>query len=139
MDGNKQLKKSLDIIDARTDSREILSHARQQADARDFDDVFIVDIDSHIDDISAWPEIMDFIEDPVIREAAGSFSGGTKRGAFHNGTPGLQWQNVWGRIPHGQGLKEEVNDTTERRDIILARRAMDQMGLDYQVVFPNGL
>ena len=42
MDGNKQLRKSLDMIDARTDSREILSHARQQADARDFDDVFIV-------------------------------------------------------------------------------------------------
>ena len=139
MDGSGQKKKSLDIIDARTDSREILSHARQQADARDFDDVFIVDIDSHIDDISAWPEIMDFIEDPVIREAAGSFSGGTKRGAFLNGTPGLQWQNVWGRIPHGQGLKEDVDDTTERREIILARRAMDQMALDYQVVFPNGL
>ncbi len=139
MDGNKQLRKSLDMIDARTDSREILSHARQQADARDFDDVFIVDIDCHIDDGGNWAEIMDFIEDPVIREAAGSFSGGTKRGAFLNGTPGLQWQNVWGRIPHGQGLKEEVDDTTERRDIILARRAMDQMGLDYQVVFPNGL
>ena len=92
MDGSGKKKKSLDIIDARTDSREILSHARQQADARDFDDVFIVDIDSHIDDISAWPEIMDFIEDPVIREAAGSFSGGTKRGAFLNGTPGF-WDN----------------------------------------------
>ena len=105
MAGNKQLRKSLDMIDARPDSRYILSHPRQQADSRDFDDVFIVDIDCHIDDGGNWAEIMDFIEDPVIREAAGSFSGGTKRGAFLNGTPGLQWQNVWGRIPHGQGLK----------------------------------
>ena len=86
-----------------------------------------------------WSEITEFIEDPVLREAANSFGGGTKRGAFMNGTPGLQWQNVFGRIPHGQGLKETVDDTSVRRDVTLARRAMDQMGLDYQVVFPNGL
>ena len=139
MDGGNTSKKTLNIIDAKTDSREILSRARKQADARNFDDVFIVDIDCHIDDNGNWPEITEFIEDPVLREAANSFGGGTKRGAFMNGTPGLQWQNVFGRIPHGQGLKETVDDTSVRRDVALARRAMDQMGLDYQVVFPNGL
>jgi predicted TIM-barrel fold metal-dependent hydrolase len=56
-----------------------------------------------------------------------------------NGEPGLQWQNVWGRIPHGQGLKEEVEDTSVPRQVQLIRRSLDQMGLDYQVVFPNAL
>ena len=66
-------KRTYSQIDDWTDSREILARARQQADQRSFDDVFIVDIDSHISDGGAWPEIMDFVEDPVIREAAFAF------------------------------------------------------------------
>ena len=131
--------RDLSEINSRTDSRDILAHARQQADQRGFDDVFIVDIDSHVDDGGNWPEIMDYIDDPVVREAASSFSDGSKRGAFINGTPGLQWQNVWGRIPHGQGLKESTDDSDVPREIELSRRCMEQMGLDYQVVFPNAL
>ena len=131
--------RDLSEINSRTDSRDILAHARQQADQRGFDDVFIVDIDSHVDDGGNWPEIMDYIDDPVVREAASSFSDGSKRGAFINGTPGLQWQNVWGRIPHGQGLKESTDDSDVPREIELSRRCMEQIGLDYQVVFPNAL
>ena len=42
--------RDLSEIGDRTDSREILAHARQQADRRGFDDVFIVDIDSHVNE-----------------------------------------------------------------------------------------
>ena len=63
-------KRSYGQIDDWTDSRELLARARQQANARNFDDVFIVDIDSHVSDDRNWPEIMDYIEDPVIRDAA---------------------------------------------------------------------
>ena len=126
-------------IDDWTDSRELLANARKQAEERQLDDVFIVDIDSHISDGGNWPEIMDYVEDPVIREAASAFGDGSKRGAFLNGTNGLQWQNVWGRIPHGQGLKEAVEESELSRETILARRCMDQMGLDYQVMFPNAM
>ena len=131
--------RDLSEINSRSDSRDILAHARQQADRRGFDDVFIVDIDSHVDDGGNWPEIMDYIDDPVIREAASSFGDGSKRGAFINGTPGLQWQNVWGRIPHGQGLKESTDGSDVPREIELSRRCIEQMSLDYQVVFPNFL
>ena len=131
--------RDLSEINARTDSREILAHARQQADRRGFDDVFIVDIDSHVDDGGSWPEVMEYVDDPVVREAASSFGDGSKRGAFLNGTAGLQWQNVWGRIPHGQGLKESTEGSDVPREIELARRCMDQMSLDYQVIFPNAL
>ena len=34
-------------IDVATDTREILARARRQADERNFDDLFIVDMDSH--------------------------------------------------------------------------------------------
>lgn len=131
--------RDLSEINARTDSREILAHARQQADRRGFEDVFIVDIDSHVDDGGNWPEVMDYIDDPVIREAASSFGDGSKRGAFLNGTAGMQWQNVWGRIPHGQGLKEPIEASDVPRSIELARRCIDQMSLDYQVIFPNAM
>jgi predicted TIM-barrel fold metal-dependent hydrolase len=126
-------------IDDWTDSRELLARARQQADRRRFDDVFIVDIDSHVSDDKSWPEVMDYIEDPVVHEAASAFGDGSKRGAFLNNTPGLQWQNVWGRIPHGQGLKEKLPETDLPREIVQARRCIDAIGLDYQVLFPNAM
>jgi len=131
--------RDLTQIDDWTDSREILAHARQQADRRGFEDVFIVDIDSHIDDGRGWPQVTEYIEDPVIREAANAFGDGSRRGAFLNNTPGLQWQNVWGRIPHGQGLKEPIEEGDVPRSIELSRRCIGQMSLDYQVMFPNAL
>jgi predicted TIM-barrel fold metal-dependent hydrolase len=139
MDGTNNFKRTFNQINDWTDSREILARARQQADSRNFDDVFIVDIDSHISDGGAWPQVTEYIDDPVIREAANAFGDGSRKGAFLNNTNGLQWQNVWGRIPHGQGLKEKIEDTSVPREITLARRSIEQMGLDYQVVFPNAL
>ena len=90
MDGTNDFKRTFNQIDDWTDSREILARARRQADERNFDDVFIVDIDSHISDGGAWPEVTQYIDDPVIREAANAFGDGSRRGAFINGTPGLQ-------------------------------------------------
>ncbi len=136
---SNDFKRTYGPIDDWTDSRELLARARQQANSRNFDDVFIVDIDSHVGDDKNWPEIMEYIEDPVIHDAAYAFGDGTKRGAFLNNTPGLQWQNVWGRIPHGQGLKEKLEDDGTPREIVLARKCIDEMGLDYQVMFPNAL
>lgn len=136
---SENFKRTYGQIDDWTDSRELLARARQQADKRNFDDVFIVDIDSHVGDDKNWPEIMEYIEDPVIHDAASAFGDGSKRGAFLNNTPGLQWQNVWGRIPHGQGLKEKIEDDGTPREIVLARKCIDEMGLDYQVMFPNAL
>ena len=49
MDGSNSLDDALNRIDDKTDSRIILAKAKQQASKRNFDDVFIVDIDSHKD------------------------------------------------------------------------------------------
>jgi predicted TIM-barrel fold metal-dependent hydrolase len=130
---------ALPVINDRTDSHAILARARQQASDRALDNYFIVDVDSHIGDGAAWPEILSMIENEAVREAAFSFGGGTGRGAFLNDTPGLQWQSVGGRIPHGAGLKEPVEDKSVPREVALSRKAIDSLALDYQVFFPNAL
>ena len=128
--------RDLSEINSRTDSRDILAHARQQADQRGFDDVFIVDIDSHVDDVGNWPEIMDYIDDPVVREAASSFSDGSKRGAFITAPRACSGRMSGAAFPRAraQGIDD---DSDVPREIELSRRCMAQMGLDYQVVFPT--
>ena len=80
MDRKDDFKRTYAQVEAKTDSRELLAHARRQAEQRNFDDVFIVDIDSHVGDVRAWPEITEYIEDPVVREAADTFADGSRRG-----------------------------------------------------------
>ncbi|MFY0610003.1 MAG: amidohydrolase family protein [Hyphomicrobiaceae bacterium] len=135
----KSERKELPIIVAESDTKDILAKARAQADKRGLDDYFIVDVDSHIGETGVWAEVLSFLENDVMRDAVKSFGNGTGRGAFMNDTQGLQWQNVWGRIPHGQGLKEPVSDDSIPRCVTLSRKAMDAMALDYQIFFPNGM
>ena len=136
---SKTSPKELPIIVAESDTKDILAKARLQADKRGLDDYFIVDVDSHIGETGVWAEVMSFLENDAMRDAVKSFGNGTGRGAFMNDTQGLQWQNVWGRIPHGQGLKEPVDDDSIPRCVTLSRKAMDAMSLDYQIFFPNGM
>jgi uncharacterized protein len=130
--------KILPLINDRTDSRDILARARAQASKLGLDDYFIVDVDSHIGDGAAWPEILKYIENDALRDNA-AFYNSAARGAFLNDTPGLQWQSVGGRVPHGAGLKESVDNDGVHREVTLSRRAIEALGLDYQVFFPNAL
>jgi predicted TIM-barrel fold metal-dependent hydrolase len=130
--------KILPLINDRTDSRDILARARSQATQRGLDDYFIVDVDSHIGDGAAWSEILKYVDNEVLRDNA-MFYGAAGRGAYLNDTPGLQWQSVGGRVPHGAGLKEKVDDDGVPREVTLSRRAIDALSLDYQVFFPNAL
>ena len=126
-----------------TDSREILAKARRQAEERNFDDVFIVDIDSHHTETESWRDIITYIDDPVVRQNA-------KEMVFHrSGTPpyglngdlAMRYQDVGGRIPHQAARSEEVGEReleqAGHRDLVLARRAYEAMGIDYQIVFPT--
>ena len=124
-------------IDHYTDTREILANARRQADERGLDDYYIVDVDSHHIETESWAEIIEFIEDPVVREVARekSAAGGAPYGL--NGEPGLRYQDVGGRIPHMSGRKESVASETAHRDIVLARRALESMSIDQMVIFPT--
>lgn len=124
-------------IDHYTDTRAILANARRQADERGLDDYFIVDVDSHHIETESWAEIIEYIEDPVVRQVARekAAAGGAPYGL--NGEPGLRYQDVGGRIPHMSGRKETVVEETVHRDIVLARRALDSMSIDRMVIFPT--
>ena len=129
----------LSVITDVTDSYEILARATRQAAERGLDDYFIVDADSHIGDGLAWAEVLKFVENETVRDAAMFFGGGTGRSAFLNDTPGLQHQHAGGRIPHGAHLREPIADKSVPREVALSRKAMDCMSLDYQVFFPSAL
>lgn len=127
-----------------TDSRDVLAKARKQADDRNFDDVFIVDIDSHHTETESWREIIAYIDDPVVRENA-------REMVFHrSGTPpyglngdlAMRYQDVGGRIPHQAARGEHVDESEIKaagghRDLVLAKRAYEAMGIDVQIVFPT--
>ncbi len=129
----------LSVITDVTDSYEILARATRQAAERGLDKYFIVDADSHIGDGLAWAEVLKFVENETVRDAAMFFGGGTGRSAFLNDTPGLQHQHAGGRIPHGAHQREPIADKSVPREVVLSRKAMDCMALDYQIFFPSAL
>jgi predicted TIM-barrel fold metal-dependent hydrolase len=123
-------------ITIKTDTRDILSHATVQAEA--LEDYFLVDIDAHVTETQFWPEIIERIDNDVIRQMGqGMMARPGTTTALLNAQPGMLYQNVYGRIPHQAALAEIVDATEHHHFIELARRAMDAMGLDYQIVFPT--
>ena len=129
---------SVQAMDVFTDTREILAHARSDARKRGFSDWLICDIDAHHFETVSWSEIVEYIEDPVVRDNAVRFQKdrvGIPYGLA--GDLGLRYQSVGGRIPHQDGLREKIEETGVHRDVVLTRRAMDSLGIDYMVVFPT--
>ena len=125
-----------------TDSREILANARRDTERYGLDDYFIVDVDSHHVELDSWPEILAYLDSPVLRDTAEQMMRNwpnATRLALHNHSPGLTMQDVSGRVPHQASLAEPTPDTTSgaHRDVTLVRRAMEAMSIDVQVVFPQ--
>lgn len=141
MDSGVETARQLPVseITAETDTREILGHAAKQATERRFDDVFIVDIDSHHNETESWREIVEYMDDPVVRYMAldhlKNRTGSPPYGL--NGDLGLRYQDCGGRILHQGKRGEPVDDKTVHRDVVLARRAYEAMSIDYTVVFPT--
>ena len=127
-------------ITTRTDSREILANARRDIARYHLDEYFIVDVDAHHVEFDSWHEILDHLENPVLRHNAKVMTEdwpSARRLAFSNHIAGLTFQDVFGRIPHQAALAEHVEPSDEHRDLTLIRRAMDSMGIQMQVVFPQ--
>src|SRR5205809_6819463 len=110
-------------IDIRTDTRDILSHATKQA--RQFQDYFIVDIDAHVTETQFWSEIIELIDNDVIRQMGQAMAArpGTANTALLNSQPGVAFQNVYGRIPHQLTLAEAVDGSECHHFTHLARRS----------------
>src|SRR5579863_8928563 len=121
-------------ITTTTDTREILAHAAK--DARR-DDYFIVDVDAHVTETAFWPEVVDRMDSDVYRQMARAFKERGGAPGLLNATPGMLYQDVFGRIPHQQRLAEAVPGGRTHAQVTLVQRAMDSMGIDYMVVFPT--
>ena len=127
-------------ITIRTDTREILANARRDIERYGLDKYFIVDVDSHHVELDTWNEILEYIEDPVLRfnglQMAKNWPFAANV-ALSNHPPGMTFQDVSGRIPHMAQLGEAVEPSEIHRDVTLVRRAMESMGIAVQIVFPQ--
>lgn len=126
------------------DTREHLRHAQSQAISRRYDAFPIIDVDSHhyeTDAISA-AEIIEYIDDPVLKQIAQSAAQVGANNA--NGAKGLgilpsgpAYQDVGGRISRYPLRGSEETNSDSHRDIQLTKRWMDAMGIDLTILFPT--
>jgi hypothetical protein len=116
-----------------TDTRDILAHAAKERR----DDYFIVDVDAHVTETAFWSEVVDRMESDVYKQMARAFKERGNAAGLLNATPGMLYQDVFGRIPHQARLGEAVPGGRTHAQVTLVQRAMDSLGIDYMVVFPT--
>ena len=139
MDAKVNQPTAIEEIGIYSDTRDILANARRDAQKRGISDWFIVDVDAHHMESISWAEVVQHIEDPVVRDQAVRFQrervGAPPYGL--NADLGLRYQDVGGRIPHQLDLREKIDDKSVHRDVTLTRRAVEGLRLDYIVLFPT--
>lgn len=127
-------------ITIETDTRDILARETRYRREKGFTDWTIVDVDAHHSEMSSWREVVEYLDDPILKHYAQEFQSRTGGApGLSNHMPGLRYQDVGGRIPHQQQMAEAVEDDSVHRDVTLVRRSMDALGLDMQVLFPGNL
>ena len=122
-----------DLAAAEFDTTTLLAHAAEQAIERRYEDFCIVDVDCHHYETEAFNEILQYMEDPVIRHEA-KYQG-TARGGIASADG--SYQEIGGRITRYPGRRIEKVPPTPHRDITLMRRWMDAMGVDIACMFPT--
>jgi uncharacterized protein len=115
------------------DTRTLLAHANAQAAQRRYEDFFICDVDGHHWEVFSFPQIAEFIEDPVLRQQA------KYQGYGGNGITAAtgSYQELGGRITRQDGRRKEALAPNQQRDRTLTRRWMDAMGIDAVCLFPT--
>jgi predicted TIM-barrel fold metal-dependent hydrolase len=113
-----------------------LEHAKRQAEERSYKDILIVDVDAHHYEEESWPEIVEYIEDPVIRHRAKLGVAKNNLGSSLLFRPPAN-QSISGRLQRKGAHKFEEGEEGTHREITMVRREMEAIGIDYQVVFPT--
>jgi len=112
----------------------LLKNARKQAVERNYKDFFICDVDAHHYETEALPEILQYMDDPVMRHL-GLSSGNVGRAGLIPQAIGSQ--DMAGRVTRYPGRAREVVPPAPHRDITLTRRWMDALGVDMACLFPT--
>ena len=119
------------------DTAQLLTNASRQRDERSLQDVFIVDADSHHYETESVSELLDYIPDPVMRQLSMSALGVARKS---RGFPysRVGYQDMGGRITREplRGLEQTKSDSGHR-DVQLALKRMDSMGVDVAVLLPT--
>ena len=127
-------------ITTETDTRDILARETKYQAEKGFKDWTIVDVDAHHSEMSSWREVVEYLDDPILKHYAKEFQSRTGGApGLSNAMPGLRYQDAGGRVPHQTQIGEAVEDKSNHRDVTLIRRSMDAMGLDHQILFPGNL
>ena len=139
-DRSDQTVRDLPEITAATDTRDYLSHATRFAQRHETYDL-IIDVDAHLQEAQFWPEIIDLLENDVLKQTAQAMLKGGSAMPLSNLAPGQNFQSMAGRVPHQSGPRELTDDpeTSGHRFVQIVRRAMNTMGVDYQVIFPTAM
>jgi predicted TIM-barrel fold metal-dependent hydrolase len=122
---------------AEYDTREHLRNATLQAQARGYDEFLIVDIDAHHYEAESWPDICSYIEDPVLRHESGAGKASSVIGGLPLMGAYLGNQDNSGRVTRYPLRRLEQLEPGQERTSELALRAMDAIGIDYQILFPS--
>ncbi len=115
------------------DTRTLLAHADAQAVQRRYEDFQIVDVNGHHLELASYAQIVEYIEDPVLRAQAkyqGYGSGGIT-------APTGSYQDLTGRVTRQDGRRKEPMVPNQHRDITLTKRWMDAIGIDLVCLFPT--
>ncbi len=132
---DKGITQHRDITTEPFDTSRHLAHARQQAEARNYDEFFIVDVDSHHYENEASTEIASYVPNDVLRNEI-LYQGISRKGIS---TGFGQYQDLGGRLVRYPNRKKEAVPETPHRDVTLMRRWMDAMGVDVACMFPTPL
>ena len=120
---------------AEMDTTTLLEHANQQAIQRRYEDFLIVDVDGHHYENMSYAEIIEYIEDPVMRDQCRYQGYGS--GGISSSTSGGGYQNLGGRVTRNPRANKEPTPSNTHRDITLTKRWMDAMGIDVVLLFPT--
>ena len=113
-----------------------LANARQQADARGLDDVLIVDVDCHHYETDNFAPILEYIEDPSLRQVAINTYQYKGPGAVLYDQPG--YQDVGGRVTRYMTRKgEKIAELGQPREVAQTLRWMNALSVDYACLFPT--
>ena len=139
MDTGIEQPRELNQLGKASDTRDTLARAKRAVQERGLEDWLVVDVDAHHFENQSWSEVIAEIPSDVVRDIAHSF---VSKGNIH---PGIMQSSGWppnqsigGRVSHDQGL-EEIAESEDgvHRDVVLIRRAMECMAVDYQITFPT--
>ena len=115
------------------DTPTLLAHAAEQAAKRKYEDFCIVDVDSHHYETESFQQILEYIEDPVMRHQAKVQ--GVREGGITS--PRGSYQEMAGRVTRYRGRHKEKTPAGVNRDISLTKRWMDAFGVDQTCLFPT--